>query len=308
FDHRRAVWLRGGCAAGRLVFRLLVARADHHEAVSAGLGAPHFAWASVELAHRGIRLVARKAREALGLRIELEDGVGAKVADPHLVLAVDIDRVSVRRFARQLVNLPARGRRVVDAEIAGVPLAHPQPTLRVWPHPPRADARRLPLDHGSLAGIEIGLAEEASGQRDIIDCAVRGGSDAVGADAFRRFPHLHLAGLGIEPAINTGLPGEPDAAASVECGGVEIGVGAVLGKLPVFTSCVAGSTLTIALSPPSVIHAAPSGPMITPCGADPSPSGMRSTCPVSGLRRPSTPARWPVYQTVPSGAGATSWG
>ena len=69
-----------------------------------------------------------------------------------------------------------------------------------------------------------------------------------------------------------------------------------------------GSTRTIALSPPSVTHAAPSGPTMTPCGAEPSPSGISVVCPVFGSSRPSLPVCWAVYQTVPSGAAATSCG
>ena len=74
------------------------------------------------------------------------------------------------------------------------------------------------------------------------------------------------------------------------------------------TALVVGSTRTIAFRPPSVIQGAPSGPTITPCGADPSPSGTSSVRPVSGSRRPNRPVACAVYQTVPSLAGATSWG
>src|SRR5712692_5371534 len=74
------------------------------------------------------------------------------------------------------------------------------------------------------------------------------------------------------------------------------------------TFSVAGSTRTMAFKPPSVIHGAPSGPTITPCGRDFSPSLMRRTCPVWGSSRPSSPERWATYQTPPSGAGATSCG
>src|SRR5215510_13466249 len=74
------------------------------------------------------------------------------------------------------------------------------------------------------------------------------------------------------------------------------------------TSSVAGSTRTMAFSPPSVTHAAPSGPTITPCGAEPSPSGTCVVLPVAGSSRPSSPVNCAVYQTEPSGAGATSCG
>ena len=47
---------------------------------------------------------------------------------------------------------------------------------------------------------------------------------------------------------------------------------------------------------------------MTPWGADPAPSGIVRTLPVAGSRWPSVPSCWPVYQTPPSGAGATSCG
>ncbi len=61
-----------------------------------------------------------------------------------------------------------------------------------------------------------------------------------------------------------------------------------------FTARVSGSTRTIAFSPLSVIHGAPSGPTITPCGAERAPSFTSTTRPVAGSRMPSVPLRWPV--------------
>src|SRR5206468_8044421 len=71
---------------------------------------------------------------------------------------------------------------------------------------------------------------------------------------------------------------------------------------------VIGSTRTIAFSPPSVIHGAPSGPTITPCGADPVPSFVAFVAPVFGSSQPNSPESCAVYQTPPSRAGATSCG
>src|SRR6185436_6964877 len=75
-----------------------------------------------------------------------------------------------------------------------------------------------------------------------------------------------------------------------------------------WTSLVTGSTRTIASRPPSVIQGAPSGPTMTPCGADPEPSGISRTSPVAGSRCPSVPLPCPVNQMPPSAAGATSCG
>jgi hypothetical protein len=68
------------------------------------------------------------------------------------------------------------------------------------------------------------------------------------------------------------------------------------------------SIRTSAFSPPSVTHAAPSGPVITPCGADPAPSGISRTSPLAGSSQPRRPVACAVYQTPPSAAGATSCG
>src|SRR2546422_9239410 len=76
-------------------------------------------------------------------------------------------------------------------------------------------------------------------------------------------------------------------------------------RLPSF---VFGSTRTIAFWPPSVIHGAPSGPTMTPCGAEPGPSLIALVCPVLGSSQPSSPESCAVYQTPPSAAGATSCG
>ena len=80
------------------------------------------------------------------------------------------------------------------------------------------------------------------------------------------------------------------------------------GRGQLLTARVRGSTRTMAFVPPSVTHGAPSGPTITPCGAAPAPSGVRSTFPVAGSRRPSLPSRWAVYQTMPSAPTAMSCG
>ena len=75
-----------------------------------------------------------------------------------------------------------------------------------------------------------------------------------------------------------------------------------------FTALVAGSTRAMAFCPPSVTQAARSGPTITPCGAAPAPRDICVVLPVFGSRMPIAPWLCAVYQTVPSGAGATSCG
>ena len=60
----------------------------------------------------------------------------------------------------------------------------------------------------------------------------------------------------------------------------------------------------MAFWPPSVNHAEPSRSRITPCGAEPRPSGISSTLPVFGSSRPALPLAWPENHTGPSGAGS----
>src|SRR6185369_9306384 len=63
----------------------------------------------------------------------------------------------------------------------------------------------------------------------------------------------------------------------------------------------------MAFWPPSVIHAALSGPWITPCGPDPEPRAISSARPAFGSNQPRWPLACAVNQTPPSGAGARSW-
>ena len=64
----------------------------------------------------------------------------------------------------------------------------------------------------------------------------------------------------------------------------------------------------MALSPPSVTQAAPSGPTMTPCGAEPSPSGISVVFPVCGIEPAELACSLRRVPTVPSLAGATSCG
>src|SRR4026209_2540720 len=74
------------------------------------------------------------------------------------------------------------------------------------------------------------------------------------------------------------------------------------------TFLVIGSTLTIALSPPSVIQGNPCGPTITPCGAEPCPNPICSVLPEIGSSRPNSPDLCAVYHIDPFIPGATSCG
>src|SRR5207244_6519621 len=112
-----------------------------HEPTGPGLCGPHLTGPAENLAHIGARAVARKHLELLRGGVEADHGVGAPVAQPHHVALVDIDGIGPRLVAGKLPGLPAVRSGIEGADVAAVPLAHPDPALRVRPHPPRA----LPL-------------------------------------------------------------------------------------------------------------------------------------------------------------------
>src|SRR5205807_2536331 len=96
-----------------------------------------------------------------------------------------------------------------------VPLAHPDPPLRVRPHPPRALALGGRLDDGGGARVEIDAGDVAPREGGVVDGAVRRGGDAVGPAATRSVPDVHLACPGVQPAVDAVLAREPDPAALV---------------------------------------------------------------------------------------------
>ena len=74
----------------------------------------------------------------LGGRLEADECIGAEVGQPNGVALVDEDRVRHRARAGQAPLAPAARVRIVHAELAGVPLADPDPAAGVRPRPARA--------------------------------------------------------------------------------------------------------------------------------------------------------------------------
>ena len=192
---------------------------------------------------------------------------------------------------------------VVSEEVSAAPAGDPEGAVAVALDTTAALARDRWLQDRDAAGLEIDLAEIVAGERGKEHLAIRGGGDAIGPGAARRIKHCHRARFGIKPAVDAFLPGEPEHALAIEAAVLRLALRRSLGSGKSFTPRVAGSTRAIAFCPPSVTQAAPSGPTITPCGAAPGPSAIRSDLPVLGLSWPSLPADCAVIQTVPSGAG-----
>src|SRR5262249_19812842 len=91
----------------------------------------------------------------------------------------------------------------------------------------RPDATRAPILRGRFVDrgpsrLRIDIGQIAAGQRDEPDLPLWCRCDAIGAPAFRRVPHLHIARLRVEPAVDADLPGEPNPASAVEGRRVEV--------------------------------------------------------------------------------------
>ena len=127
----------------------------------------------------------RERLEALRLWVEADDGVGAEVGEPDLVALVDVDGVGLRPRAGQLPGTPGAARRVVDADLAAIPLAHPDAAAGVRPDATGAiqvfDAPRGRGPYGiattpagdvyyaSLAGSYVGRIDLATGAATVLE-------------------------------------------------------------------------------------------------------------------------------------------
>src|SRR5262249_16646308 len=136
--------------------------------------------------------------------------------------------------ARQRPLAPRVVRRVVHADLPGIPVAYPDPTLGVGPDASRTLVLGRRLDDGRLAGVEVDPGDVIAGERRVVDVATGPRPDAVRPAPGRRFPHLHVAARGIEPTVVAALPGKPPPPALIESERVEVGVPGVGGQRPHF--------------------------------------------------------------------------
>src|SRR5215472_17155328 len=125
--------------------------ADHHQPVGAGFAAPRFARPAQHLADIRVFLVAGKGGVGLGLGIETLHGVGGPIRRPHPILVVDIDRVGAGLALRHRISRPSLGLRVIAADRAGVPEAHPKHAFGIRPDAARPDTLARRIDDGGFA-------------------------------------------------------------------------------------------------------------------------------------------------------------
>src|SRR5207237_9773630 len=123
---------------------------------------------------------------------------------------MEIGGRGLRTGGWQVPPIPTTAFAVVAEKIPAVPAGDPQPAAAVAPDASCALPRHRRLQDRGGAGLEIDPAEIVAGKGSEKHLPIRCRSDAVGPGAARRIEHRHHARFGIETAINTILPGEPE--------------------------------------------------------------------------------------------------
>src|SRR5688572_4223758 len=98
---------------------------NHNETVGPRFSTPYLPRPAQHLPHVGLRAVTRETFERLSCRIKADNGIGAEIRQPNLILLVYIDRIRFWGRAWKLPALPTVVRRIEDADLPGVPLANP---------------------------------------------------------------------------------------------------------------------------------------------------------------------------------------
>ena len=130
------------------------------------------------------------------------------------------------------------------------------PALRIRPDAARALVLASAARSPCARPVSRSMSRDViAGERRVVDVAARRGGDAVRSGAARRVPDFHVAGGGSSAAVIAALAGKPHAALAIERERVEIRVAGVFRQRPFATSCVFGSTRTMAFWPPSVTQA-----------------------------------------------------
>src|SRR3990172_7953889 len=202
----------------------------NHQPVVAGFRSPDLAGAAIELAHARASVVAGETRELLGLRIEPHDRVCPEIRKPDIIVLVHIHGVGPGRAAGKLPAFPRPAFRIVHAYLPRIPLADPNPSLRVRPHAAAALITRRRLDHRCRASFRIDPRDMASCKGRVIDFASGRCRYAVGTPAFLSIGDFDLAGFRIKTAVDAGLAREPEHAFPVKGRGVEVRITALLRK------------------------------------------------------------------------------
>src|SRR5262249_42374438 len=150
-------------------------------------------------------------------------------------VGIDPHSVGARLLAWKPPLLPVLVGRIVDADVARVPLANPQPAFRIRPHAARALILGRRLINSRRAVLQIDIGEITTGQRHEPDIAFGCAGYPIGPGPLGCVPDLHVACRRVEPAVlDAVLFREPDATLAVESGGVEVSVEHTRGRQRAF--------------------------------------------------------------------------
>jgi hypothetical protein len=109
-----------------------LASAYDDELIKSGRSSPHLTRTPQDLANIGCRSWQWIRGERLSCWVEPHQHVCAEVADPHLVLIIDIHGVRLWFGTGQPPLTPLIARWIEDGQLTGVPLTHPDATWQPW--------------------------------------------------------------------------------------------------------------------------------------------------------------------------------
>src|SRR2546426_4870522 len=196
--------------------------ASNNQLVHSGFCSPDFTGPAEQLTHPGLGAGQFQDVECFMRRIELHQRIGPPVAHPDQIVIVDKHGVGHRIGPGQTPLPPAAGPRIIQCDLAGVPLTDPQAAPRIRPYPPRTlpGGRRLQDRYAATGGIDPG--DVVAGERRVVHRSVGCRANAVRPAAPWRVKHIHRSRPWIETSVHPVLAGEPQETATIEGGGVEV--------------------------------------------------------------------------------------
>src|SRR2546426_3624653 len=187
--------------------------ASNNQLVHSGFCSPDFTGPAEQLTHPGLGAGQFQDVECFMRRIELHQRMAPPVAHPAQTVIVDKHGVGHRIGSRQPPLPPAAGPRIIQCDLAGVPLTDPQAAPRIRPYPPRTlpGSRRLQDRYAATGGIYSG--DGGAGERRVVNRSLRGRANARRPPAPWRVKHIPPSPPWVEtsrqPPFAGGTPGTP---------------------------------------------------------------------------------------------------
>src|SRR3954466_13367913 len=108
-----------------------LARVDRYQPILGRCGTPDLAGPARKLTDAGVRRGVLQHLERLAGRVEADHRVRPEVGEPDGAVLSDVDGLGLGAAARQLPRAPGTRGWVVEAKLPHIPLADPEPALRV---------------------------------------------------------------------------------------------------------------------------------------------------------------------------------